>query len=153
VTAAEPAAPPHPTPARRRPTPARRAARRSVALALVGLGLLPALSGAAADRPRFSGQVTDALRTPTHRLAASSASGRALADLVFVDSKQAHTTVRTCVRRLDVPGVRTCFSVTTGAAGSPTVTPLRFRVGRWVARWWVDGARVASWRFVVVDAD
>jgi hypothetical protein len=95
--------------------------------------------------------VTDALRTPTHRLAAS-AGGRAVADLVFVDAQQARTKVRTCVRRRDVPGVRTCFSVRTGPAGSATVTPLRFPVGRYVARWWVDRAVVASWRFVVVAA-
>jgi hypothetical protein len=95
--------------------------------------------------------VTDALRTPTHRLAAS-AGGRAVADLVFVDAQQANTKVRTCVRRRDVSGVRTCFSVTTAAAGSATVTPLRFRVGRWEARWWVDGDLVARWRFAVVAA-
>jgi hypothetical protein len=93
--------------------------------------------------------VTDALRNPTHRLA-SGASGRALADLVFADAQRAHTTARTCVRRRDVPGVRTCFSVTTDAAGSPTVTPLRFPPGRYVARWKVGGTVVASWRFVVV---
>lgn len=93
--------------------------------------------------------MTDALRTPTHRLAAS-ANGRAVADLVFVDGQQARTTVRACVRRRDVHGVRTCFTVTTGAAGSPTVTPLRFPVGSYVARWWVDGAVVARWRFAVV---
>lgn len=88
---------------------------------------------------------------PTHRLAASASSGKATADLVFSDSQRAQTTVRTCVRRLDVAGVRTCFNVTTGAAGVATVTPLRFRVGSWVARWKVDGAVVASWRFVVAD--
>jgi hypothetical protein len=93
--------------------------------------------------------VTDALRTPTHRLAAG-AGGRAVADLVFVDAEQDRTTVRTCVRRRDVSGVRTCFTVTTGAAGSATVTPLRFPTGRYVARWWVDGDVVARWRFAVV---
>ena len=98
-----PEAAPRPTAARRRPTRARRAARRSAALALVALGLLPAASGAAAEGARFSGQVTDALRTPTHRLAAG-ANGRAVADLVFVDARQAHTKVRTCVRRLDARG-------------------------------------------------
>jgi hypothetical protein len=110
--------------------------------------LAPAISGAA-DRARFSGQVTDALRTPTHRLA-TSADGRAVADLVFADAQQPHTTARVCVRRRNATGVRTCFSVTTGAAGSATVTPLRFRAGDYVARWWVDGAAVARWRFVVV---
>jgi len=109
---------------------------------------LPAVAGAAGER--FSGQVTDALRTPTHRLAASADSGRAVADLVFSDSQHAQTAVRTCVRRLDVAGVRTCFTVTTGAAGVATVTPLRFRVGSYVARWKVDGAIVARWRFTVV---
>jgi len=96
--------------------------------------------------------VADALRTPTHRLAASASSGRALADLVFMDAERARTTVRTCVRRIDRRGVRTCFSVRTGAPGSVTVTPLRFPVGRYVARWWVKGEAVARWRFTVVPA-
>jgi hypothetical protein len=109
---------------------------------------LPVAAGAAPAR--FSGQVTDALRTPTHRLAASAATGRAVADLVFADTQHAQTTVRACVRRRDVAGVRTCFTVTTGAAGVATVTPLRFRAGSYVARWWVDGDAVASWRFAVV---
>jgi hypothetical protein len=90
------------------------------------------------------------LRTPTHRLAASAPSGRAVADLVFVDAQHAQTTVRACVRRRDVSGVRTCFTVTTGVAGSATVTPLRFPAGSYVARWWVDRQPVARWRFVVV---
>jgi hypothetical protein len=101
---------------------------------------------------RFSGQVTDALRTPTHRLAASAASGRAVADLVFVDAQRSHTPVRTCVRRRDVAGVRTCFTITTGAAGAATVTPLRFPAGSYVARWWVGGQQVDRWRFVVAAA-
>jgi hypothetical protein len=70
--------------------------------------------------------------------------------LVFSDSQHAQTTVRTCVRRRDVARVRTCFTVTIGAAGVATVTPLRFPVGSWVARWSVDGVVVAHWRFVVV---
>ncbi len=94
--------------------------------------------------------MTDALRAPTHRLAASAASGRVVADLVFVDAQRAQTQVRTCVRRRDVAGVRTCFNVTTGAAGVATVTPLRFPVGSYVARWKADGTVVARWRFVVV---
>jgi hypothetical protein len=94
--------------------------------------------------------VTDALRTPTHRLAASAGSGRAVADLVFVDAQRSQTAVRTCVRRRDVAGVRTCFNVTTGAAGAATVTPLRFPPGSYVARWWVAGDVVARWRFAVV---
>lgn len=96
--------------------------------------------------------MTDALRTPTHRLAASPATGRAVADLVFADAQRAQTTVRTCIRRRDAAVVRTCFTLTTGAAGVASVTPLRFPVGRWVARWTVDGALVASWRFVVAAA-
>ncbi len=87
---------------------------------------------------------------PTHRLAASAPSGRAAADLVFSDAQHAQTTVRTCVRRLDVTGVRTCFTVTTGAAGVATVTPLRFKVGSYAARWSVEGQVVARWRFSVV---
>jgi len=112
---------------------------------------VPAASGAAA--PRFSGQVTDALRTPTHRLAASASTGRAAADLVFTDAEQARTSVRTCVRRRDVsPQTRTCFTLTTGPAGVANVTPLRFQPGRYVVRWSVGGAVVARWRFVVVPA-
>jgi hypothetical protein len=122
--------------------------RRSVALALLALGVLPAF--AAADGSRYSGEVTDALRTPTHRLAASPATGRAVADLVFVDMQGAQTVVRSCVRRRDIEGVRTCFTLRTGAAGVASVTPLRFPPGRYGARWWVDGALVASWRFIVV---
>jgi hypothetical protein len=94
--------------------------------------------------------VTDALRTPTHRLAVGSRGARAAADLVFVDTQRAQTTVHTCVRRRDVAGVRTCFDVATGAAGVATVTPLRFPRGSYAARWSVDGAVVARWRFVVV---
>jgi hypothetical protein len=101
----------------------------------------------AAKGTRFSGQVTDALRTPTHRLAVSTANGRAVADLVFADAQRDRTTVRTCVRRRGV--VRSCFSVTTGAAGVATVTPLRFPPGSYGVRWWVEGAVVAHWRFVV----
>jgi hypothetical protein len=113
------------------------------------LGALPASAAAGGDHGRFSGQVTDALRTPTHRLAAG-AGGRAVADLVFVDAQRDRTRARTCVRRRDVAGVRVCFSVTTAAAGVAAVTPLRFPVGSYVARWRVDGALVAHWRFVVV---
>jgi hypothetical protein len=98
--------------------------------------------------------VTDALRNPTHRLAASASSGRAAADLVFTDAKHAHTTVRTCVRRRDVPArTRTCFTLTTKAAGVATVTPLRFPPGRYVVRWSVKGHVVARWHFLVVAAD
>jgi hypothetical protein len=96
--------------------------------------------------------VTDALRNPTHHLAASAASGRAVADLVFADAQGDHTKVSTCVRRRDVAGLRTCFGITTGAAGVATVTPLRFPPGSYVARWRVAGALVASWRFTVSGA-
>jgi phospholipase/lecithinase/hemolysin len=98
---------------------------------------------------RFSGQVTDSLRKPTHRLLADG--GRASADLVFADGTHAGTTVHTCVRRRDVAGVRTCFNVVTGDAGVQSVTPLRFPRGRYVVRWSVHGEVVAHWRFVVVD--
>jgi len=110
--------------------------------------VLPAASGAAPGR--FTGEVTDALRTPTHRLAAGAgANGRASADLVFADAQHARTRARTCVRRRDVAGVRTCFDVTTAAAGVATVTPLKFRRGSYVVTWRVGGAQVASWRFTV----
>lgn len=136
----------------RRPTPARRAALRSGALALLAAALAaPAASAATRPAPApYTGQVTDALRTPTHRLAASGDSGRAAANLVFVDAQHAGTTVRTCVRRREVAGVRTCFTITTGAAGVAAVTPLRFPPGAWIARWRVAGEVVASWRFSVV---
>ncbi|MBS1868173.1 MAG: hypothetical protein JSS99_00760 [Actinobacteria bacterium] len=143
------ATPASPTPARRRPTPAPRAARRSAALGLLALALLPASAGAT-GRARFSGEVTDALRNPTHRLATSGADHRAAADLLFTDAERDGTKVRTCVRRRDGARVRTCFTVTTGAAGTATVTPLRFPRGSYVVGWRVDGAVVARWRFVVV---
>lgn len=107
-------------------------------------------SALGATPPRFTGQVTDALRTPAHRLAASPDSGRAVADLLFSDAQRTQTVVRTCVRRLDVAGVRTCFTATTGATGVATVTPLRFPPGSYVARWRVADVLVASWRFTVV---
>ena len=105
------------------------------------------MAAGAADG-RFTGEVTDALRNPTHRLVAG-ANGRAAADLLFADARRAHTSVRTCVRRGDPGGVRTCFDVTTGDAGVATVTPLRFRPGRYVVTWRVDGQPVARWRFSV----
>ena len=105
---------------------------------------------AEAAPPRFVGQVTDALRTPTHLLAASADSGRAVADLVLTDTEKAETSVRSCVRRRDVEGVHTCFTIVTGTAGVATVTPLRFPPGRYEARWKVAGMLVASWRFRVV---
>lgn len=72
---------------------------------------------------------------------------------MFTDAKQARTAVRTCVRRADVaPNRRTCFSLTTGAAGVATITPLRFQPGRYVVRWSVGGEVVARWRFAVVPA-
>ena len=107
----------------------------------------PATSAGAAGA-RFSGEVTDALRAPAHRLAAGP-DGRAVGDLVFVDAQQAHTRVRACVRRRDVAGVHSCFSFTTGTAGVATVTPLRFARGRYLVRWSVRGAVVARWRFSV----
>lgn len=99
--------------------------------------------------PRFTGEVTDALRNPTHRLVVSHGASRVSADLVFVDALRGGTTVRSCVRRPDA-GVRTCFTTITGAAGSATVTPLRFRPGSYAVRWRVAGTVVAVWRFVVV---
>ena len=124
----------------------RRAARRSAALALLALCLTPVSAGAASTR--FSGEVTDALRAPAHRLAAA-ADGRAAGDLVFADARQARTRVRACVRRRDVAAVRSCFSFTTGAAGVATVTPLRFARGRYLVRWSVRGVVVARWRLAV----
>lgn len=92
--------------------------------------------------------MTDALRTPTHRLAAGP-DGRAAGDLVFVDGQHARTVVHTCVRRSDVASVRRCFAFTTGPAGVATVTPLRFARGRYLVRWSVRGVVVARWRFAV----
>ena len=95
--------------------------------------------------------MTDALRNPTHRLAASAVTGRAAADLKFVDAKEVGTKVRACVRRRDVsPNTRTCYRFVTGGAGVQSVTPLSFRPGRYVVRWSVGGDIVARWRFVVV---
>lgn len=148
-------------------SPRRAARRRSAAAALAAALLLtPAASSAAAHAAapsrtpvagtaadaRFVGQVTDALRTPAHKLAAGD-DGRALADLVFLDREAEATAYRTCIVRRAPPGgtpLRTCFTTTTGEAGVVTVTPLRFRRGRYVVRWTAGGAVVASWRFAVV---
>jgi hypothetical protein len=93
--------------------------------------------------------VTDALRNPTHRLAAG-ANGRASADLLFADAQRAHTRARTCVRRREAAAaIRTCFDVRTDGAGVATVTPLRFRRGSYVVTWSVAGTVVARWRFAV----
>jgi len=117
--------------------------------------LAPSTSTGASARPaRFTGEVTDALRNPTHRLAASASTGKAAADLVFTDAEQVGTKVRACVRRRDVAApTRACYRFATGAAGVATVTPLRFQPGRYVVRWSVGGDVVARWRFVVVPAD
>ncbi|MGN6188505.1 MAG: hypothetical protein ACTHOE_06370 [Conexibacter sp.] len=97
--------------------------------------------------------MTDALRNPTHRLAASARSGHAAGDLVLTDAKQAGTKVRACVHRRDgARDTRTCYRFVTGAAGVATVTPLRFPPGRYAVRWSVAGEVVARWRFVVVAA-
>ncbi len=93
--------------------------------------------------------MTDALRVPTHKLAAGT-DGRALADLVFVDGEAAGTTYRTCLRRLGRGALRSCFTTTSGPAASATITPLRFRRGRWAVSWSVAGTVVARWKFAVV---
>jgi hypothetical protein len=124
----------------------------ALAASVAGIAATPQGPSAGMAAGRFTGQVTDALRTPAHRLAVGAGRRRAAADLVFVDAQHAQTSVRACVRRRDVEGVRTCFGITTGEAGAPTVTPLRFQPGSYVARWSVDGAAVAAWRFVVVAA-
>ncbi|MDO8185906.1 hypothetical protein Q5424_19520 [Conexibacter sp. JD483] len=129
-----------------------RAPRRSVAVAFataLALLLTCAPAAFADDDARFDGQVTDALRTPAHKLAADS-TGRALADLVFVDDDAAGTSYRTCVRRLGKGALRSCFATTSGPAGSPTITPLRFRKGKWAVSWSVAGTVVARWKFAVV---
>lgn len=144
-------------------SPRRAAPRRSAATALaVALLLTPAASAAAhdvapatapaaraADDARFVGQVTDALRTPTHKLAAGD-DGRALADLVFLDREADATPYRSCVQRLGRSPLRTCFNATSGPEDSPTVTPLRFQRGRYAVSWRVAGEIVARWRFRVV---
>ncbi len=132
----------------RRPT--RVPPRRSAALAGLLLSLVLASASQAADATsRYTGQVTDTLRAPTHRLAANPHTARASGDLVFVDRHHAQTTVRACVVRRDVHW-RTCFTLTTGDAGVANVTPLHFRRGSFVVHWSVDGTRVARWRFDVV---
>lgn len=93
--------------------------------------------------------MTDTLRTPTHRLLAAPDTGRALADLVFVDRAGAATGYRTCVVRPEARR-RSCFAATTGRAGVPAITPLRFQRGRYAVTWAVAGEVVARWRFAVV---
>ena len=95
--------------------------------------------------------MTDALRNPTHKLLASD--GHASGDLLLVDRAHTGTVFRTCVRRDNgraARALRTCFATTSGDAGLPTLTPLRFRRGRYVVTWTVAGATVARWRFTVV---
>jgi hypothetical protein len=116
----------------------------------VALALVAPTAGRATSAPRFTGEVTDALRAPAHRLVADAKSGKADADLVFSDATHAKTTVRTCVLRRNGSHMRTCFRLVTSAAGVATVTPLRFPRGRYEVRWSVAGAVVAHWRFAVV---
>lgn len=93
--------------------------------------------------------MTDALRNPAHKLAAGS-TGRAVADLVFLDREQDGTGYRTCVVRRGPKRVRTCFNATSGKAGAANVTPLRFPRGRYVVSWTATGDVVARWSFRVV---
>jgi hypothetical protein len=117
----------------------------------VALTASPAASAATPSQPsRFVGQVTDALRTPAHRLLADATSGRVRADLVFLDRERARTAYRACVARRDGARLRTCYAATTGRAGVPTITPLRFPRGRYAVSWTVAGEVVASWRFSVI---
>jgi hypothetical protein len=145
------------------PTARRRAPRRSAAAlvvaALSAAALVPAAGSAApASTPRsgwpvatgttrFVGQVTDALRYPTHRLSVG-ASGRATADLVFVDHDRARTGYSTCVERFK-PHVAICFDAVSGPSDVANVTPLRFGPGSYRVVWTVAGAVVARWRFTV----
>jgi hypothetical protein len=136
------------SPTRARPRALR---RRSGALLVAAIALaLIAPAASIAAPPRFTGEVTDTLRTPTHRLVADAKSGKADADLVFSDATHAKTAVRTCVVRRDRSHIRTCFRLVTGAAGVATVTPLKFPRGRYEVRWSVAGAVVEHWRFTVV---
>ncbi|MCW2951125.1 MAG: hypothetical protein JWQ48_295 [Conexibacter sp.] len=145
------------------PTARRRAPRRSAAALLVAAlsaaTLVPAASSAAAattsgaassvatGTTRFVGQVTDALRTPTHRLSVG-ANGRATADLVFVDHDRAKSAYHTCVQR-SKPRLAICFDAVSGPPDVANVTPLRFGVGSYRVTWMVAGAVVAHWRFSV----
>ncbi len=128
----------------------RRAPRRSAAAAALAAALVAALApaaGAATAPSRYVGQVTDALRTPVHRLGTSN--GRAMADLVFVDHVADHTAYRTCVSRRS-PKLSTCFDAVAGAEDVANVTPLRFSPGSYRVAWKVGGAVVARWSFTVV---
>jgi len=91
--------------------------------------------------------VTDALRTPTHRLRLG-ASHRAMGDLVFVDRLMSHTSYRTCVQRR-TPKLTTCFDALTADDDVANVTPLRFGAGEYHVHWKVAGVTVATWRFTV----
>ncbi|HEY4280622.1 MAG TPA: hypothetical protein VGM91_20555 [Conexibacter sp.] len=109
---------------------------------------------ASAQEATYAGQVTDALRNPTHKLAATAApNGHATGDLLFLDRDHEATAFRTCVTRdggKGARGVHTCFTATSGDADTPTITPLRFKRGRYVVTWKVAGETVAHWRFSVV---
>jgi hypothetical protein len=96
----------------------------------------------------YTGDVTDALLVPTHRLAVDHRTHRAAGDLVFVARDAAHVRVRACLARRDVRW-HVCFTTTTAEAAAVNVTPLQFRRGRYVVRWSVAGVVVARWRFTV----
>lgn len=145
-------------PRARRRAPRRSAAALAVA-ALSAAALVPtATSAAPVSTPRagwsvatgttrFVGQVTDALRTPTHRLSVG-ATGRATADLVFVDHDRAKTGYHTCVRRFK-PQLAICFDAVSGPSDVANVTPLRFGPGSYRVAWRAAGTVVARWRFTV----
>jgi hypothetical protein len=119
--------------------------------AALALGPIGAETASAAGAGQYVGQVTDALRNPTHKLA--STNGKAAGDLLFLDRAHAATVFRTCVRREGhhaARAIRVCFTTTSGDANVPTITPLKFKRGRYTVSWTVDGAVVAHWRFSVV---
>jgi hypothetical protein len=117
------------------------ARRLSVVVALAGV-LLAVPSPAGASR-RYSGCVGES-QGCSHRFA-----GGGQAVLRFVDRRHSSTHYRVCVRD---PRHRQCFSRTSGKAGDWHQGPTwnLGGAGDLVARWYVNGKRVARWKFTVL---
>jgi hypothetical protein len=116
-------------------------ARRLIAIAAAGLLLgLPASAGAS---KRYSGCVAEG-HGCSHRFV-----GGDLPVLRFVDRRHSHTHYRVCVHD---PRQRQCFSRTTGTAGEWHDGPTWNigAAGKSVVRWYVNGKRVARWKFRVL---
>jgi len=125
----------------------------TVVAAFAAFAVLPSLAGepngeVRASAPKYRGFVTVG-RGPTH----VGAQGNAWT-LVFRERAAGSVPFKACVKHLDRPRVSRCWRGRTGASGSSRQFVALYvndtgGVGRWRARWFVRGRRVAGWRFVV----